>query len=282
MRSILVVPGEREHKKCGCIFYRVSFVIVSKAHQHSQTWVYFRVRLLLGVTNTGWKWQSLVTGSTLYATFCVPDGPAVVPVSYTAPPPAPVTSTKPPASEPHPPSPAPQEPAKPPPSPATPAAAAATAKSGEEPAVPDKVTYLIVGAGTAAFAAYRSIRGRDPKAQVRIALNLKSTKFFKPMGCVLGALQDFCYWETEKKFEFRQCLCVTQVEKQRLLVWRAKPHWCKCTSLTKLFIAGAADQRGGLQPVHEAAFVQRAVVQRRPGSRPRPQVQAVERQREEV
>ena len=32
--------------------------------------------------------------------------------------------------------------------------------------IPENVTYLIVGAGTAAFAAYRSIRANDPKAQV--------------------------------------------------------------------------------------------------------------------
>jgi len=32
--------------------------------------------------------------------------------------------------------------------------------------LPSKVPYLIIGAGTAGFAAYRSIRSMDPKAQV--------------------------------------------------------------------------------------------------------------------
>ena len=34
--------------------------------------------------------------------------------------------------------------------------------------LPSKVPYLIIGAGTAGFAAYRSIRSMDPKAQVGI------------------------------------------------------------------------------------------------------------------
>ena len=34
------------------------------------------------------------------------------------------------------------------------------------PELPSHVPYLIVGGGTAAFAAYRAIRSRDPKAKV--------------------------------------------------------------------------------------------------------------------
>ena len=40
------------------------------------------------------------------------------------------------------------------------------------PALPEKVTYLIIGGGTAAFAAYRAIRSRDPKGKVSISLSL--------------------------------------------------------------------------------------------------------------
>ena len=48
-------------------------------------------------------------------------------------------------------------------------ATAAATTSAPSHSIPDKVTYLIVGAGTAAFAAYRSIRTHDPKAQVGLA-----------------------------------------------------------------------------------------------------------------
>ena len=34
------------------------------------------------------------------------------------------------------------------------------------PEIPEHVQYLIIGAGTAAFAAYRAIRSKDPKAKV--------------------------------------------------------------------------------------------------------------------
>ncbi len=47
-----------------------------------------------------------------------------------------------------------------------PAAQPAATPPEDLPEIPEKVTYLIVGAGTAAFAAYRSIRSNDPKAQV--------------------------------------------------------------------------------------------------------------------
>ena len=36
--------------------------------------------------------------------------------------------------------------------------------------LPDHVTYLIIGAGTAAFAAYRAIRSNDPEAKVCLTL----------------------------------------------------------------------------------------------------------------
>ncbi len=41
-----------------------------------------------------------------------------------------------------------------------------TAPEAVKRGLPDKVPYLIVGAGTAAFAAYRAVRSRDPTAQV--------------------------------------------------------------------------------------------------------------------
>lgn len=34
------------------------------------------------------------------------------------------------------------------------------------PELPEKATYILVGGGTASFAAYRAIRKGDPKAQV--------------------------------------------------------------------------------------------------------------------
>lgn len=34
------------------------------------------------------------------------------------------------------------------------------------PEIPEKATYILVGGGTASFAAYRAIRKGDPKAQV--------------------------------------------------------------------------------------------------------------------
>jgi programmed cell death 8 (apoptosis-inducing factor) len=35
-------------------------------------------------------------------------------------------------------------------------------------AIPEHVTYLLVGAGTASFSAYRAIKAMDPKAKILI------------------------------------------------------------------------------------------------------------------
>lgn len=36
----------------------------------------------------------------------------------------------------------------------------------ESKLIPQEVTYLLIGGGTAAFSAFRSIKSRDPKAKV--------------------------------------------------------------------------------------------------------------------
>ena len=54
------------------------------------------------------------------------------------------------------------------PSDPAPAAPATPAAPVDLSALPEKVPYLIVGGGTTAFAAFRAIRSRDPKAKVFI------------------------------------------------------------------------------------------------------------------
>ena len=44
---------------------------------------------------------------------------------------------------------------------------AAPAIPADEPVFPDHVTYLLIGAGTASFAALRAIRANDATAKVR-------------------------------------------------------------------------------------------------------------------
>ena len=98
------------------------------------------------------------------------------PTPATEPPaPAPAKETPAPAPETPAPTPAPETPAPAPevaaPAPEAPAPAAAEAPvQAEEPAplpeVPAHVPYLLVGGGTASFAAFRAIKARDAKAKV--------------------------------------------------------------------------------------------------------------------
>jgi hypothetical protein len=48
------------------------------------------------------------------------------------------------------------------------------------PEIPENVPYILIGGGTASFAAYRAIRKGDPKAQVELTLYSEIRMYFSP------------------------------------------------------------------------------------------------------
>ncbi|XP_054244539.1 apoptosis-inducing factor 1, mitochondrial [Indicator indicator] len=64
--------------------------------------------------------------------------------------------------------------------PGTGAASGGTAAAGARPEVPSHVPFLLIGGGTAAFAAARSIRARDPGARVLIVSEDPALPYMRP------------------------------------------------------------------------------------------------------
>ncbi|XP_029632971.1 apoptosis-inducing factor 1, mitochondrial isoform X1 [Octopus sinensis] len=125
------------------------------------------------------------------------DTPPPPPPEDTPPPPPPEDTPPPPPPEETPPPPAEDTPSSPPTTAAEPETpkVEATTRTAENvapeskatsidwsqvPAIPAHVPYLLIGAGTASFAAFRSIRSADPKAQVLVVGEENYIPYMRP------------------------------------------------------------------------------------------------------
>ena len=116
-----------------------------------------------------------------------------------------------------------------------PTAAAAPVASLE---LPTHVPYLLIGAGTSSFAAFRAIKSRDPKAKVRV----NSAARVQTIRNGLISIGILCFF---------LCLYVT---------------------------TDSGDWRGDAFALYEASAVERIVVQRRPWCWRKVAIQTMERQ----
>lgn len=67
---------------------------------------------------------------------------------------------------------------------------------GPAKAVPEHVTYLIVGAGTASVAAFRAIKSRDAKAKVSLCItyNTHMVSYLRRMKCLVIYIYCLPWW----------------------------------------------------------------------------------------